>query len=63
MNACWTSGWKRLEVIGTIEEAFEEYWAKLDNLVDSEKTADATNDFYIKRVTSAMKPSGQQTEG
>ena len=41
MSACWTSGWKRLEVIGGIEEALKENKAKFDHLVDTGKTADA----------------------
>ena len=49
MNACWTTGWKRLEVTGAIEEALEENTAKFDHFVDTEKTADAINDFCKKR--------------
>ena len=55
-NACWTSEWKRLEVIGAIEEALEENTAKFDHFVDSEKMADALNDLFIKTVTNAARP-------
>ena len=34
MNACVTDGWKRLEVIGGFEKAFEENNAKFDRLVE-----------------------------
>ena len=56
MNACWTTGWKRLEVTGAIEEALEENTAKFDHFVDTEKTADAINDFCKKKVTNAQRP-------
>ena len=41
INACWTNGWKRLEVIGAIVKALEENKAKFDHFVDNLKTADA----------------------
>ena len=41
INACWTNGWKRLEVTGAIAKALEENKAKFDHLVDNVKTADA----------------------
>ena len=56
MNACWTSGWKRLEVIGGIEEALEETTAKVDHLVDTKKTADAINAVSFETVTNAARP-------
>ena len=49
MNACWTSGWKRPEVTGAIEEALEE--KKTD-----ERTADAINDLLVTTVTNAARP-------
>ena len=39
MNAFWTSGWKRPEVVGAVEKAPEENKAKFDHLVDTEKMA------------------------
>ena len=41
---------------GAVEHALEENKSKFAHLVDTEKTADAMNDFFIKTVTSAMKP-------
>ena len=55
MNACVTAGWKRLDVVGGFEKALEENKAKFDRLVDTLKTADAINDFFIKTVTSATE--------
>ena len=58
MNACWTSGWKRPEVMGAIEKkALEENKTHIDHLVDNEKTADAINDFFINAVTSPAQPN------
>ena len=56
MNACWTAGWKRPEVTGAIEKVLEENKAKFDHLADTEKTAHGINDFFIKIVTSAVRP-------
>ena len=47
---------KKPEVKGAVEHALEENKSKFAHLVDTEKTADAINDFFIKTVTSAMKP-------
>ena len=41
---------------GAIEKALEENKAKLEHLVDNEKTADAINDSFIQSVTSAAQP-------
>ena len=41
---------------GAVEHALEETNSKFAHLVNTEKTADAMNDFFIKTVTSAMKP-------
>ena len=57
MNSCWTAGWQMQEVIGAIEQAFEESKAKFNHLVDAGQTVEAINDFFIKTVRSAMKPS------
>ena len=46
-SACWTAGWKTPEVKGAIEKALEENMAKFDHIVDTEKMADATNDFFV----------------
>ena len=40
----------------TIEQALEDTKANFDHLVDTEKTVHAINGFFIKTVTSAMKP-------
>ena len=56
INSCWTAGRTRPEVIGAVEQALEEKKAKFDDLVDTEKTADAIKDSFIKTVTGAMKP-------
>ena len=50
-EACLTA-----EVIGCVEQALEENKANFDHSVDTEKTVDPTNDFFIKTVTSAAKP-------
>ena len=63
LNACVTAGWKRLEVIGGFEKAFEENKAKIDRLVDTLKTANATNDFFIKTVTSATEDRKMRRSG
>ena len=42
------------------EQALQENKAKLDYHVDTEKTADAINDFLIKTVTSAMQPETER---
>ena len=42
-------------MIGGIEKAPEENKAKFDHLVDTEKTADAIDDFFIVIVTSATE--------
>ena len=55
MQSCWTTGWKRLEVTGAIEEALEENKAKFDHLEETEKTADAIIDFFRKAVTNAAR--------
>ena len=47
---------ERLEVTGGVEEALEENTAKVDHLVDTEKTADAINAFSFERVTNAARP-------
>ena len=44
------------EVIGAVEEALEKSKAEFDSLVDTERTADAINDLFIKTVTSAVQP-------
>ena len=49
-------GWKRPEVIGAVEQTLEENKAKFDHLVDTEKTAKAINDCFIKTMTSAARP-------
>ena len=62
MNACWTTGWKRLDVTGAIEEALEENTAKFDRIVDTEKTADAISDFCKKKSDERDATSvGQNT--
>ena len=63
MSACVTAGWKRLEVVGGFEKALEEHKAKFDRLVDTLKTADATNDFCIKTVTSATEDRKMRRSG
>ena len=50
------NGWKRPEVIGALEEALQEKKAGFDRLVDSEKTADSINDFFIENVKEAVQP-------
>ena len=62
MNACCTAGWKGLEVTGGIE-ALEENKAKFDHLVDTEKTADAIDDFFIVTVTSATEVRKMRRSG
>ena len=63
MNACCTAGWKGLEVTGGIEKALEENKAKFDHLVDTEKTADAIDDFFIVTVTSATEDRKMRRSG
>ena len=56
INVCWMDGWKRPEVIGVLEEALQEKKAEFDRIVDSEKTADSINDFFIENVEEAVQP-------
>ena len=56
INACRTAGCNSPEVIGCVEQALEENKAKFGYSVGTEKTADATNDVFIKTVTSVVKP-------
>ena len=39
-------------MIGGVKKALEENKAKFDHLVDTEKTADAINDLFIKTAMS-----------
>ena len=42
---------------GAVDEALEENEAKFDHFVDTEKTADAINDFSLeKKVANAARP-------
>ena len=63
LNACDTAGWKRLEVVGGFEKALEENNAKFDRLVDTLKTPNATNDFFIKTVTSVTEDRKMRRSG
>ena len=63
MNACWTNGWRRLEVLGAIEEAAKEKKAEFEHLVDSERTADAINDLLTTNSEErGTPPAGQMTQ-
>ena len=42
--------------MGATDQAPEENIAKFDHLVDTEKTADAIDGFFIKTVRSALNP-------
>ena len=44
-------------------EALEENKAKFDHLVDTEKTADAIDDFFIGTVTSASEDRTMRRSG
>ena len=50
---------EELEVVGALERALQEKKAEFDRLVDSEKTADLNNAFFVETVTrSSAAPSG-----
>ena len=40
----------------TVEEALHEKKAEFDRLVESEKTADSINDFFMETVKEAVRP-------
>ena len=53
MSVRRVNGWKRPDVIMALEEALQERKAEFDRLVDSEKTADSVNDFFMEAVKEA----------
>ena len=50
-------------MIGGVKKAPEENKAKFDHLVDTEKTADAIDDFFIVTVTSATEDRKMRRSG